>query len=106
MARPRSPDGRVMRNFLIPPELNEWLTAASAEQAERLHVEPSRSRLVTEALSLLRDLMEGTPSKTSKRLLDDALSRLDVPEMQHVGDLASKQRSREKQRARRAAAGG
>ena len=100
MGRPVSRGKRVNRVFAIPVELDAWLTVTAHEQAARLHVEPSRTRLVAEALYLLRDLLSGTPSPTSKVLLDDALDRLDAPKVRASAPVAGRRRQRELQARR------
>ena len=75
MSRPAGPP-RVNRTFLIPPELDEWLTQAAKDEAERYKADVSRSWLVTRALFLLRELQSGIPSEASQLLMDMTLDQL------------------------------
>ena len=75
MARPPGPP-RIYREFAIPPELDEWLTQAAKDEAERYKAEVTRSWLVTRALYLLRELQSGVPSEASQLLMDMALDQL------------------------------
>ena len=76
------PDGKAHRYFVIPLELDEWLTEIARPDPDFPYLaskDMSKNAIVTRGLYLVRELLSGIPSPASTELLDMALAKLEPP---------------------------
>lgn len=71
---------RVVREYHVPVELDDWLAATARPHGDETVCPVGRTKndLVVAARYLLREVRDGVPSPVSTALLDEAVARLDA----------------------------